>query len=134
MFFSFHVFVSTNRHACSVAPSHFALSILRAAEGLAVKLGDQVRGSGVDVELILHGAAHHVPDLDLHCATQLQGKQRVITVITLEGKTTNRDTFKWLKQRYGLLNLLFEPFFQVSVCEELFVDDRINQAYAFSMY
>lgn len=59
------------RGACSnldkLLPSHFALSIVRAVNRLAVKLCEQVRGSGVDVELILHRAAHHVPNLDLHC-------------------------------------------------------------------
>lgn len=61
------------RGACShldklfIVPSHFALSIVGAVNRLAVKLREQVRGSGVDIELILHRAAHHVPDLDLHC-------------------------------------------------------------------
>lgn len=59
----------------SIAPSHFAFSIFGAVDGLAVKLGEQVRGSGVDVELELHGAAHQIPDLDLHCAGWLQGKK-----------------------------------------------------------
>lgn len=53
----------------------FALSIFGAADKLAVKLGEQVWGSGVDAELELHGAAHQIPDLDLHGTAQLQGKK-----------------------------------------------------------
>ncbi|TNN66373.1 hypothetical protein EYF80_023412 [Liparis tanakae] len=40
-----------------------------------MKLGEQVRGSGVDAELELHGAAHMIPDLDLHRAARLQGQK-----------------------------------------------------------
>lgn len=57
----------------AIAPSQFSLSVFRAAE---VKLGEQVRGSGVGFELILHGAAHYIPNLDLHRPEQLLGGKR----------------------------------------------------------
>lgn len=59
--------------AAAVTPAQFSLSVFGAAE---VKLGEQVRGSGVDFQLILHGAARYVPNLDLHRPEQLPGGKK----------------------------------------------------------
>lgn len=69
----FIYFITNSNVRTQQSPSQFSLSVFRIAE---VKLGEQVRGSGVDFDLILHGAAHYIPNLDLHRPEQLPGGKR----------------------------------------------------------